>query len=89
MHLLGKAYWAPGGPSDLLGRLVAGGSPGRAVKKLADEVQRIVRATDVGEKMRAMGVEPIGSTPEEAERFVRAETVKWAEVVRVSGAKPN
>ncbi len=68
---------------------VAGGTPPAALQKLAAEVQRAVRAPEIAEKFRAMGIEPIGSSPDEAERFVRAETAKWAEVIRVSGAKAN
>jgi hypothetical protein len=32
---------------------------------------------------------PIVNDPAAAEAFVRAETAKWTEVVRVSGAKPE
>lgn len=39
------------------------------------------------ERLRAMGMQPIGSTPEEAETFIRAETAKWGAVIKASGAK--
>ena len=35
----------------------------------------------------AQGAEPVGSSAEEFSRIMRDEVAKWAEVVKVSGAK--
>jgi len=37
--------------------------------------------------MRDLGITPVGSTPAEFAKFMGDEIRKWAEVVRVSGAK--
>jgi tripartite-type tricarboxylate transporter receptor subunit TctC len=34
-----------------------------------------------------MGMEPVGSTPEQFDAYIRAEIAKWAKVVKASGAK--
>lgn len=68
---------------------VTGGTPAPVVKKISAEVLRIIRTPEMAERLRAMGMLPIGSTPEEAETFIRAETTKWGAVIKASGAKPD
>ena len=68
---------------------VTGGTPPAVVRKVNAEVARIVRTPEMTERFRAMGVVPVANSPEEAERFIRAETAKWTEVIRVSGAKSD
>ena len=41
---------------------------------------------DVRERLAADGAVALGSTPEEFARFIQSETVKWAKVVKFSGA---
>jgi tripartite-type tricarboxylate transporter receptor subunit TctC len=41
----------------------------------------------VKERYAAIEAEPVGGTPEEFAAFVKKETVKWADVVKKSGAK--
>lgn len=41
------------------------------------------------ERLIAQGVEPVGSTQEEFLFFLKAETVKWAKVVKAAGVKPE
>jgi len=66
---------------------VTGGTPAPVVKKISAEVMRILRTPEMVERLRAMGMTPIGGTPEEAETFIRAETAKWGAVIKASGAK--
>jgi tripartite-type tricarboxylate transporter receptor subunit TctC len=47
---------------------------------------RLVQTPDMIARLRSMGVTPIGGTPEEAEAFVRAETIKWGAVIKATGA---
>ena len=68
------------------GWLAPAGTPRPIVARLHEEAARAVRMKDVSEKLAADGAIPIGSTPEEFTRFIRAETQKWAQVVKQSGA---
>ena len=42
---------------------------------------------DVREKLVGLGAEPVGDSPEEFAALVKAEVVKWADVVKQSGAR--
>jgi tripartite-type tricarboxylate transporter receptor subunit TctC len=64
------------------GVLAPAGTPRDVVKRVADEVARIVRMDDVRARLEAMGTIPVGSSPEEFETFVNAETAKWGKVIR-------
>ena len=62
------------------------GTPRDIVAKVNAEMQRVFKLPDVQDKLRALGLEPWISTPEELARFQAAEIVKWAKVVKDSGA---
>ena len=64
------------------GVLAPAGTPREIVKRIADEVARIVRMDDVKARLEAMGTIPVGSTPEEFQTFLDAETAKWGQVIR-------
>ena len=42
--------------------------------------------TDVAKKLSDLGLEPVGSTPDELARYQQTEIAKWAKVVKESGA---
>jgi tripartite-type tricarboxylate transporter receptor subunit TctC len=47
----------------------------------------VLAQPDVRERLLAVGVDVVGSAPEELARFQRAEMEKWARIVKDSGAK--
>jgi tripartite-type tricarboxylate transporter receptor subunit TctC len=63
------------------------GTPAPIVNRMSTEVDRIVKRPDVTERFRGLGAEPVGGTPQDLARFIAAETAKWREVVKASGAK--
>ena len=63
------------------------GSPPEAIKRVAAEVAKAVQAPDFRERLANLGATPVGSTPEDFARFLRAENVRWANAVKTSGAK--
>ena len=63
------------------------GTPPEIVSKLNTEVLRVLAAPDFRSRITLEAVSPIGSTPEEFGSFMRSEIVRWAKVVRDSGAK--
>jgi len=60
---------------------------GRAGSLIGADIARAVKSSDLTERMKQQGMEPIGSTPEQFDALIRSEIEKWAKVVKVSGAK--
>ena len=63
------------------------GMPPEIVKRLNAEIVKILKMPDVAEKLAGLGAESVGNTTEEFTVMVKAEVVKWADVVKKSGAK--
>ncbi|MBI4191444.1 MAG: tripartite tricarboxylate transporter substrate binding protein [Betaproteobacteria bacterium] len=73
--------------SGWFGMLAPAGTPREVVAKLYQEVSRSLKLPDAGDRLVAAGQDPVGSTPEEFAAYIQAETVKWAKVIKQSGAK--
>jgi tripartite-type tricarboxylate transporter receptor subunit TctC len=67
--------------------LAPAGTPDEIVRRLNAAMVKIVHTADVSEKLAAQGAEPIGDSPEEFGKYLKAEVAKWAKVVKASGAK--
>jgi tripartite-type tricarboxylate transporter receptor subunit TctC len=64
-------------------------TPRDVVGKLGDAIARAARAPDMQQRLQDLGAEPVGNTPEEFSRLFREEVTRWAEVVKVSGARAD
>ncbi|HEY1460205.1 MAG TPA: tripartite tricarboxylate transporter substrate binding protein [Casimicrobiaceae bacterium] len=62
-------------------------TPPEIVRRLNTEIVKIINMPDVREKLTSLGAEPVGDTPEQFSAYVKAEVVKWSDVVKRSGAK--
>jgi len=63
------------------------GMPPDIVRRLNAEIVKILKLPDVAEKLVGLGAEPVGNTTEAFTVMVKAEVVKWADVVKKSGAR--
>src|SRR4051812_22937083 len=63
------------------------GTPPDIVARLNTEVLRVLAVPDFRHRITLEAITPIGSTPEEFGSFMRSEIVRWAKVVKESGAK--
>jgi tripartite-type tricarboxylate transporter receptor subunit TctC len=59
-----------------------GGLPSDIVQRLHTEIVRILKMPDVAEKLSSLGADIVGSTPEEFDKYLRAEIAKWGKVAR-------
>jgi tripartite-type tricarboxylate transporter receptor subunit TctC len=63
------------------------GTPREVVQRINAEMQRVFKLPEVADKLKTLGLEPWISSPEELARFQASEIIKWAKVVKDSGAK--
>jgi tripartite-type tricarboxylate transporter receptor subunit TctC len=73
--------------SSWFGLLAPAGTPPAIVIKLNAEVAKWLATPDAKERLAKQGANAVGGTPEDFEKHIAAETVKWAKVVKESGAK--
>ena len=71
------------------GVVMPAGTPPAIVGRMNAEIVAALKRQEMHERVLAAGAEPSPSTPEEFGALIREEIAKWAEVVKVSGAKPD
>ncbi len=69
-------------PNGWYGLFLPANAPKDVTAKLAAEIARIVRLPEVTQKLAGMGLQPVGSTPQELAAVVAGDTPKWARIVR-------
>ena len=69
--------------------VVPAGTPRTIVDRLRDELVKALGQKDIVDRLTADGAEPVGNTPEAFGEFMRAESAKWAKVVKLSGMKAD
>ncbi|MDO8285825.1 MAG: tripartite tricarboxylate transporter substrate binding protein [Rhodoferax sp.] len=69
------------------GLLAPAGTPADVVNRLQQEVARALNIPTIKDKMLAQGAIPSGNTPAQFAALIDSEHKKWAQVVKVSGAR--
>ena len=72
-----QGIWAPAGMSAGLAR------------QINTAVVRALRAPDTAERLRASGVEPVGSSIEEFAEFARQEVARWTDAAKKANIEPE
>lgn len=58
-------------------------------RRLSDAARQAIQSPEVKKRIEFEGATPVGNSPEEFSKFVGEEIVRWAKVVKYSGAKPE
>ncbi|HSN40005.1 MAG TPA: tripartite tricarboxylate transporter substrate binding protein [Burkholderiales bacterium] len=64
------------------GMVVPAATPRDIVNRLHAEAVKTLRLPEIRERLMESGAEPVGSSPEEFGTFMKAETAKWAKVIK-------
>ena len=72
-----------------LGLMAPAGTPEAVVNKLNAEINKIVNAADVKATWSKQGAVPMSMSVPVFTKFVTDDVAKWANIVKVSGAKPD
>jgi tripartite-type tricarboxylate transporter receptor subunit TctC len=71
----------------IVGVVAPSATPKDLIHRISADIARAVKSSDLTERMKQQGMEPIGSTPDQFDALIRLEIEKWAKVVKASGAK--
>ncbi len=73
--------------SSWYGILAPAGTPQEIVRRLNAEINRVLLAPEVRERLTALGAEPTGGSPEQFAQVIRVDTARWAKVVSDAGIR--
>lgn len=63
------------------------GTPKPIIARWNSELRRILKLPDIQERLRVLGSEAVGNSPEAFDQFVRAESAKYAKAIKESGTR--
>lgn len=69
------------------GVLAPAGTSRDIVSTLANAIRKAAQSPSVRQRLISVGAEPVANTPEEFTQMLKRELARWAEVIKVSGAK--
>ncbi len=69
------------------GILAPAGTPRSFIARLHAEFTKVLQLPDIKERLLGLGVEPVGSAPEQFDAYLKSEIVKYEKVVKASGAR--
>ena len=67
--------------------MVPAATPKDLIARLHREAARAVESADVRDRLANMGVEAVGTTPDQAGAYLRSEIAKYAKVVKAIGLR--
>jgi tripartite-type tricarboxylate transporter receptor subunit TctC len=73
--------------SGAFGLVARAGTPPELIRRIRDDFAAVLKLPDVAERVKAIGQESVGSTPEEYNAYIQAEMKKWDPVVKSTGAR--
>jgi tripartite-type tricarboxylate transporter receptor subunit TctC len=69
------------------GVVMPAGTPRDIVNDVSGALVRIINASEMRERILGMGGIPLGNSPDEFAAFMKAESEKWAQVVKAANVK--
>ncbi len=69
------------------GIVAPAGTPSDIVRRLQQEIARVLNMPDVRSRLESQGLEVIAGSSADYARDIKVEVAKWAQVVKVSGAR--
>jgi len=71
------------------GLFAPAGTPPAIIKRLADATIAILKTPEIKERFAAISATPVGSSPEEFSKYVKAEITKWGMVAKQANVQVN
>ena len=71
------------------GIFVPARTPPEIIARLNREIVATLGASEIKDQLGVQGLDALPSTPEQFAAFIKAEIIKWAQVIKVSGARAD
>jgi tripartite-type tricarboxylate transporter receptor subunit TctC len=71
----------------IIGVIAPAGVPRELLAKMGADIAQGVKSPELTQRMVSLGMEPVGSTPDEYNALIRSEIEKWQGVVKKAGIK--
>ena len=71
------------------GVLATSGTPAPIVTRLSTEINKALTSPDLKDKLLAVGVQPLGTSPEQFATFIRTEAGRYSKIIKAAGIKPE
>lgn len=75
--------------SSWFGIMAPGATPSPIIGRLHRDITMLLRRPEIREQIVRTGADPVGNTPEEFGAYIKAETSKWARVIKAANIKAN
>jgi tripartite-type tricarboxylate transporter receptor subunit TctC len=72
---------------NMYGVLAPQGTPVAVIRPLHEAMARVLKQSDIRERLVSQGYDPLANTPAEFSAYLRAEVAKWAKVIRERGMR--
>src|SRR5260221_352367 len=69
------------------GLFTPAGSPRDIILKIGADVAQVVKLPDIVERMKNLGIDPLGVSGDEWARLLKADAERYSKAVKISGAK--
>jgi tripartite-type tricarboxylate transporter receptor subunit TctC len=69
------------------GLVAPAGTPRELISRLHAAAAKVAAREQIRKTLATLGSEPVGTTPEQFAEMIRTERGKWAEIVKISGAR--
>ena len=71
------------------GLQVGKGTPNEVINKINTDLVRVIKNPEMGERLVAMGVDPLGTTPAEFSAYLQKESDRWSKILKERNARPE
>jgi tripartite-type tricarboxylate transporter receptor subunit TctC len=65
------------------------GMPAPVLEKLSADIRAVVNSAEFAEKVRHLGIFPLGNTPQELEAWMRDQIIRWAAIAKAANIKAD
>ncbi len=76
-------------PVTWTGLCASKGTPPAAIRRIQQEVAKVLAMPEISQKLVADGLDPVGSTPEQFRDFLVADKAKWGTIIKNAGVKAD